>query len=226
MREPLCSTFVECESSLQGKGNALPKTSAKAHDRSSEDAIGFALAHRVRVEILSALGEGDFCASELSRLLHIPQSTVQYHVQELLASGSIEVAKTQRARNFDQRFYRAKTTAFFSEEDMATWPFDKLQAFYGLILQNAGAEAMAALHAGTISREPKSWLTWARFNVDRRGWDEMYEVVEDAWHRLREIEADSAERHPDGAGERETFVWAFQGYPRSRPGRSSHPLET
>lgn len=203
----------------------MPRTSTRANERSSEEAIGFALSHRTRVEILSTLSEGDYGASELGKMLGISLSTVQYHLEELLTAGSIEVARTEPARNFEKRIFRAMAPAFFTEDEMASWPFEKLQSFYGLILQNAAAEAMAALHAGTISRNPRSWLTWARFNVDSRGWNEMYDLVESTWQRFKEIEADSAKRETCDGNQCETFVWSFQGYPRSRTGRSSYPCE-
>lgn len=201
----------------------MPRTSAKSRERSSEEATAFALAHRVRVEILSALNEADLCASELARLLGQPQSTVQYHLQELLDSGAVEVTRTQRARNFEQRFYRARRAAEFDEDELADWPLEKRQTFYGLIIRNSSAEAMAALHSGTISEEPKSWLTWARFNVDAEGWRDMLEVLASTWSQLMEIEAESKARREETGEEPRTVIGNLQAYPRSRPGRSSYP---
>lgn len=202
----------------------MPRTSAKSQDRSSEDAAGFALNHRARVEILSALNEAERSEAELVRLLHLPQSTVSYHLRELLNAGSIEVASTDVVRGHERRFYRAiAALANFLAEELASWPHEKRQAFWGLVIQNAGAEAMSALHAGRISREDKPWLAWARFNFDRRGWLDAYDAFEDFWNRIRDIEAEADARHEDGGEELQTFVCSLQGYPRSRPGRSSYP---
>lgn len=201
----------------------MPKTSAKSQERSSEDAVSFALAHRVRIEILSALNERDYCQSELARLLHQPESTVQYHLRELLAAGAIEVSKSRPVRNFDQRFYRAVTIAYFGLDEMAEWSLEKRQAFWGLIIQNSGAEALSALHAGTISEDEKSWLTWARFNVDSQGRAAMFEVLSAAWDCLIQIEAESKARQRETGEELRTVIGNIQGYPRSRNAKSSYP---
>ncbi len=201
----------------------MPRTSAKSQERSSEEAIAFALSHRVRVEILSELNVDEFSASELSRRLGHPQSTVQYHLQELLEAGAIEVSRTVPARNFEQRFYRATTSAEFDVPDLSSWSVEKRQQLYGLIIQNAGAEALTALHAGTISNEPSSWLTWARYNVDRQGWAAMGAVFERVYREFQEIEAESLARAEAGGEEPRTFICSLQGYPRSRKARSSYP---
>jgi DNA-binding transcriptional ArsR family regulator len=223
LRAGLCSTSVERKRTFLGKDFPVPKTSAKSHDRSSEDAVSFALAHRVRIEILSALTERDYCQSELARLLRESESTVQYHLQELLAAGAIEVSKSRHVRNFDQRFYRATTIAYFGLEEMASWSLEKRQAFWGLIIQNSGAEALSALHAGTISEDENSWLTWARFNVDRHGREAMFEVLSWAWQCFIQIEAESKARQKETGEELRTVIGNLQAYPRSRNAQSSYP---
>jgi DNA-binding transcriptional ArsR family regulator len=201
----------------------VPKSSGKSEERSGEDSVSFALAHRIRIEILSALTERDLCQSELARLLHEPESTIQWHLKELLAAGSIEVSKSRQVRNFDQRFYRATAVAYFGVEEMSSWSREKRQAFWGLVVQNSGAEALAALYAETISEEEKSWLTWARFNVDRQGWNDVFNVMTWAWNCLIQIEAESKDRQKETGEDLRTVIGNLQAYPRSRPGRSSYP---
>jgi DNA-binding transcriptional ArsR family regulator len=201
----------------------VPRTSAKSQERSSEDAAAFTLAHRFRVEILSALNEAERSESELVRLLHLPQSTVQYHLQELVYAGSVEEVGRRSGRGHKQRLYRGIAIADFLVEQIATWSFEKRQVFWGLVIRNSSAEALAALHAGSISREEKPWLAWARFNFDRRGRDDVYDAFEDFWNRIREIERESDARQEDSGEELDTWVCSLNGFPRSRPGRSSYP---
>jgi DNA-binding transcriptional ArsR family regulator len=201
----------------------VPRNSAKSHNRSNEDAAGFALAHRTRVEILAALNEADRSESELVRLLHLPQSTVQYHLSELIKAGSVEVAATERVRGLERWTYRGIAMGDFLADEIGDWSFEKRQAFWAFVIQSAGAEELAALHAGTISREEKPWLGWARFNLDEQGVADAYDTLEDCWSRLRAIEAESDQRQAGDSENLRTFVYSLSGYPRSRPGRSSYP---
>lgn len=60
----------------------MPRTTtAKAgKDRTREEAVAYAVANRIRVEILTALNERSATSAELARIVHQPLSTVTYHV--------------------------------------------------------------------------------------------------------------------------------------------------
>jgi DNA-binding transcriptional ArsR family regulator len=113
-----------------------------------EEAISYAVGHRIRVEILASLNEAVASASELAAAVHQPLSTVTHHIEELLKSGSIEVARTERVRNISQNFYRAVELPFFTDEEMEAMPPAARQEIYGVILQAVMAEALAAFWAG------------------------------------------------------------------------------
>jgi DNA-binding transcriptional ArsR family regulator len=197
----------------------VPKTSAKAADRSKEEAASYALGHRTRVEILSALNEKEYSASELASMVRQPLSTVTHHLAELLSSQSIEVAEVRIAGNVEQKIYRAIATAMYNEEEFAKLPFEERQAIYSLIVQNSGAEVMASLWSGAISNEPKSWLTWARFFFDRQGWDDAFDVFEEAWRRFQDIQAESTARSSETGEKPKPWLCSLQGYPRRRTAR-------
>lgn len=194
----------------------MPKTSAKASDRTREEAASFALAHRTRIEIVSALNARDYSASELASIVRQPLNAVTYHLQELLESGSIEIAAVREVGNVQQKIYRAISTSFFDEEAMEEWSHEQRQAFYSLILQNSGAEAMASLWSGAISDEPKSWLTWAWFNLDEQGWHDLSAVFESTWDQFQTIQAEANERCARSGEESRSYICSLQGYPRSR----------
>jgi hypothetical protein len=144
---------------------------------------------------------------------------VTWHLTELLRSNSIEIAEVRTVGNHEVKVYRAISSAFFGEEDMDTWTTAQRQAFYSLIIQNSGAEAMAALWSGKISDERRSWLTWAWFHFDDDGWDEAANLMAETWDRLSQIGADSAARLIDGDRPSKTFICNLQAYPRSREAR-------
>jgi DNA-binding transcriptional ArsR family regulator len=193
----------------------VPKTSAKAADRSAEEAASYALGHRTRIEILSALHEGERTASELARVVGQPLSTVGHHINELEASRSIEVAEVRVAGNVEQRVYRSVSTGFFDEADWAALSFDERQAINALIIQNSSAEAMSSLWSGALSNEPKAWTVWNWFQLDRQGWEDVCIVFQRAWDQFSAIEAESNSRRARSGEDAKPYICNLQGYPRA-----------
>jgi DNA-binding transcriptional ArsR family regulator len=196
----------------------MPKASAKTgKDRTFEEAVSYAIGSRIRVEILTALNERASSATELARLMHQPLSTVTHHIRELLAAGSIEVARTVRIRNLDQSVYCAVDMGFHPDEAVAAQSFESRQEFYGLILQNSMAEGLASLWAGKISEDPRAWLTWRWVNVDEEGRDAIAEEQRRSWERMQEIEAESTARRSRSGESATSVIVTSLGFERSRP---------
>jgi DNA-binding transcriptional ArsR family regulator len=195
------------------------RTTVEGGDRSRsvEEAVSYAVGHRIRVEILGTLNERVASANELAALVHEPLSTVTHHVEELLKAGSIEIAKTERVRNINQNFYRAVELPFFSDEQMAALPPEARQEIYGVILQAVMAEALAAFWAGKITTDPRAWLSWRWFNVDAQGRQAIAEEQARSWERLREIEAESTTRRAESGEEAVSIIVSSLGHERFRP---------
>jgi DNA-binding transcriptional ArsR family regulator len=195
-------------------------TGSDQRSRGVEEAISYAVGHRIRVEVLASLNEGVASASELARVVHQPLSTVTHHIEELLKSGSIEVAKTERIRNISQNFYRAVELPFFTDEQMEAMPPAARQEIYGVILQAVMAEALAAFWAGKITADPRAWLSWRWFNVDAQGREDIAEEQSRSWGRLREIEAESATRRARSGEEPVSIIVSSLGHERCRTAMS------
>lgn len=194
----------------------MSRTTRGGKERTVEEAVSYAVGHRIRVEVLSALNERSYSASELSRVVHQPLSTVTHHVDELLNSNAIEIATTKQVGNVTQTFYRAIEVSFYTEEEMADLDPEARQAIYGVILQNATAEAMASLWAGKISEDPRAHLTWAWFNLDDEGRRLLADEMEQWWGRLYEIQADAAARLAKSEAAGQSMIVTMFGYERSR----------
>ena len=106
---------------LRGRHLALKTTTGKARQRRKriEEVITYAWNHRTRVHILIVLNEGTYTPAEIAAIIDEPLSNVSNHIRELLESGSIELAKTEKVRNATQHYYRAVETPYFSDEEMA-----------------------------------------------------------------------------------------------------------
>src|SRR5204863_4612685 len=146
------------------------------------------------VDILCYLNEAARSPSELAELMGYPHSTIEHHIKELLASGSIELVDVVKVRNTNEHFYRAIEIPFFTDEEMWAKPFEARQEIYGLILQSSTAEALAAFRAGKVSSDPHVCMAWRWFNLDAQGRKEMAEENARSWERRQEIEAEAADR--------------------------------
>jgi DNA-binding transcriptional ArsR family regulator len=194
----------------------VPKTLKLPKDRGIEEAVSYAVGHRVRIEVLAALNERAYSAQELSRVVHQPLSTVTHHIEELLKSGSIEIAKTERVRNLSQNFYRAVELPFFSDDEMAAMAPQARQEIYGVILQAVMAEALASFWAGKITADPRTMLAWRWFNVDEQGRRDIADEQARSWERITEIEAESTDRRADSGEQAQSVIVTSLGYERSR----------
>lgn len=194
----------------------LLKAAKELRKRSVEDAVAYAVAHRIRVEILRYLHEGPRSPSELAKLMGYPLSTIEHHIKELLASGSIELAQVKPVRNTNEHFYRAVELPFFSDEEMWAMPVEARQEIYGLILQSSMAEAQAAFRAGKMSNDPRVWMAWRWFNLDTQGRNDLADELARSWARVQEIEIESTDRRAGSGEEAVSIVVSTQGFERFR----------
>jgi DNA-binding transcriptional ArsR family regulator len=65
-----------------------------------------ALAHPIRLRILSLLTGAAMTAAEVARELHLTHANASYHLRQLLAAGAIEVAGEERIRGGVAKRYR------------------------------------------------------------------------------------------------------------------------
>src|SRR5918997_1291062 len=71
-----------------------------------------ALAHPIRLHILSVAESEDISASEVAVALGEPLGVVAYHFRVLHTAGLIELVGTERRRGSIQSFYHATTTGW------------------------------------------------------------------------------------------------------------------
>jgi DNA-binding transcriptional ArsR family regulator len=195
----------------------------KTKSRSLEEAVSYAVGHRVRVEILAILNEGTYSPDQLARMVQQPLSKVTHHIRELLDSRSIEIARVEgvQNRNVSQKFYRAVRTTFMSDEEMAALTREDRQELYGMALQSCMAEGLAALWAGKFADDPRVWLAWCWFNVDSEGREEIADELEASWQRLGNIEAKATSRRAESGEEAVSILVNTLGYERSRKAAST-----
>jgi DNA-binding transcriptional ArsR family regulator len=153
-----------------------------------------ALAHPLRVRILTSLQKGISSPNQLSQELDEPLGNVSYHVKTLLEYDCVELVKTEPRRGAVEHFYRATERAFFSDDDWAKMPASARKGISGVILQAIGQDATEALVAGTINARTDSHLTQTPLLIDQKGWDEITALLAETQARAVEIQQESADR--------------------------------
>jgi Helix-turn-helix domain len=196
---------------------ATPATALRGTSgRTVEEAVSYSVGHRIRIEVLAALHEGPASSSELARIVHQPLSNLAHHVAELLASGSIEVVDTRRVGNVLQNIYCMVELPEYTSEEFAAMTDDERQATLGIVLQASLAEALASLWAGKLIEDPLVMLAWNRVNLDDQGRADLATEQDRSWLRIKEIEAESANRRAKTGDPGTTYVVTSFGYQRSR----------
>lgn len=195
----------------------IPTAGASERSRGFQDAVSYAVGHRIRVEILAALHEReDASASELARIVHQPLSTVTHHVEELLKAGSIAIARTEKVRSVRQHFYRAAPSVLLNEEEVAALPEEERQELCRMVLQGLTAEAMDAFWGGKLTSDLRACLIWSWLNVDQQGREEIAEEQTRSWERLCQIEADADARRAESGEENLSVFVSLLGFERCR----------
>jgi DNA-binding transcriptional ArsR family regulator len=153
-----------------------------------------ALAHPLRVRILSSLHKGISSPNQLAQELGEPLGNVSYHVKTLLEYDCVELVKTEPRRGAVEHFYRATDRAFLSDSDWAKIPASARKGISGSILESIGQSATDAMAEGTIESRKDSHLSDTPLTLDEKGWKELNKVLADTVKRAGEIQKEAGKR--------------------------------
>jgi DNA-binding transcriptional ArsR family regulator len=132
-----------------------------------------ALAHPLRVRILTSLHKGISSPNQLSQELGEPLGNVSYHVKTLLEYDCVELVKTEPRRGAVEHFYRATERTFFSDSDWEKIPPSARKGITGSVLETIGQDATAALVAGSIEARTDSHVSRTPLSLDEQGWSDI-----------------------------------------------------
>ena len=156
-----------------------------------------ALAHPLRVRILSSLHKGISSPNQLAQELDEPLGNVSYHVKTLLEYDCVELVKTEPRRGAVEHFYRATDRAFLSDSDWAKIPASARKGISGSILESIGQSATDAMAEGTIEGRKDSHLSDTPLLLDDKGWKDLNKVLASAVKQAAEIQKEAAKRIED-----------------------------
>lgn len=156
-----------------------------------------ALAHPLRVRIMSALEERVASPSELSEELQAPLGNVSYHVRILHQLKLIKLVRRTPRRGAVEHHYRAIARAEVSDAAWAQAPATIKEALLAGVLKDVGGYVNQAAGAGGFDRAD-AHLTRTQLRLDDEAWKELAAVLMTTLARVDEIQAASAEREHDG----------------------------
>lgn len=194
----------------------MKATKGRQAGKSIEEVVAFAISHRIRVQVLALLNEGVYTPQQIADVIGEPLNKVAHHIHELAEAGSIELADTKMVRNAVQHYYRGVQMPFYTDEDVAQMTPQQRQVTAGLIIQSIQAELMAALWAGKMHSDPRVWLAWRWFNVDKQGRNDIADEQQRHWDRIQQIEAESTNRRAESGEDAKSIIVATLGFGRER----------
>lgn len=153
-----------------------------------------ALAHPLRVEILTILNERMASPNELSKELEEGLSQVSYHVKVLKDFECIEMVKTEPRRGAVEHYYRATERSFIPDSEWQSLP-DSIKpgvtwSAFKMIIE----DVVGAIKGGSFNARDDVHMSCTPGVVDEQGWDESVDLVNQTLEQIMNIHAASAKR--------------------------------
>jgi DNA-binding transcriptional ArsR family regulator len=153
-----------------------------------------ALAHELRIEILTILNERMASPNELAKELDEGLSQVSYHVKVLKDYECIELVKTEPRRGAVEHYYRATSRAFLSDRDWRELPSSVKPGLSADLLDLIQQDAVSALEAGTFDARDDRHMSRTHLILDDEGWDEVLDSLEQALSDIARTQKKAATR--------------------------------
>lgn len=159
----------------------------------SDPRIVRALAHPVRLRILSILEERVASPKEIAREIGAPLTHVSYHVRQLAQLGLIKLDRTTPRRGAVEHHYRMDASPSISEDAWRQAPAIAKEAVIGVSLELLSTQVNAAAAEEGFSRAG-AHLARLPLELDEEGWAEASKAMAALAEQLERIQADAKER--------------------------------
>jgi DNA-binding transcriptional ArsR family regulator len=152
-----------------------------------------ALAHPLRLQILSIVEQRTASPKELAQEIGAPLTHVSYHVRQLAELGVIKLERTTPRRGAVEHHYRMEARPSITEEAWRGAPEIAKQALIGAVLGQVSTHVNAAAAEAGFSREG-AHLSRLPLELDAEGWDEASKALAALVSELERIQADANKR--------------------------------
>jgi DNA-binding transcriptional ArsR family regulator len=177
-----------------------------------------ALGHPARQRVLTLLNERVATSAEIARDLDIPQREVEEHLHVLVENDAVEAGDAQKSPS---TWYRATIRPFLDDDHWARLPVDARRALFAQTIQQI-VEHVAPAFAQDGFDDPRAHVSLTRIELDRRGWNEVADVLAGVLEEVMDIHSESVDRvirgESDGAVSAELAVLLFERASRAARG--------
>jgi DNA-binding transcriptional ArsR family regulator len=162
-------------------------------DDINDPSMARAIAHPVRVKILSLLEQGDATPKYMAQQLELRLENLSYHVRALAKAGFIELTGTRQVRGAVEHRYRLKLRPRISKDAWGNMPEIVKSAMIGAALTQVFELASSAAAQDKFTR-PESHVSRRPAVLDEPGFRDASKVMSEALDRISEIEEESRRR--------------------------------
>lgn len=171
---------------------------------SIEQNIVKALAHPLRMRILTVLNDRVASPNELHKQLEEGLSQVSYHVKVLRDFEMIEQVKTEPRRGAVEHYYRATNKVFVPGWMAKAWPRSARRGIASTLLEEVETDIVESVGADLFDDRPDCVVARDPRVLDGKGREDAEEAAAEFFERYEKIgsESDKRLRNGEGDGER------------------------
>ncbi len=152
-----------------------------------------ALAHPLRVSILSALEHRVASPSQLAEELDVPLPNLSYHIRMLVQLDLLKLVKTRPRRGAIEHYYQAKGPAMVTDKAWGEVPTLVKEAMVAASLRQVGELVDSAAARGGFDA-PEAHLSRQPVKLDEKGWKELAKKMEVLFKDVQRVQAESEKR--------------------------------
>ena len=165
----------------------------KAINEINDPRLVKALAHPLRVSILSALEQRIASPSQLAEELDVPLPNLSYHIRMLVQLDLLKLVKTRPRRGAIEHYYQAKGRVVVSDKAWGEVPTLVKEAMVSATLRQVGQVVDRAAAAGGFD-DPQAALTRSTLKLDAQAWKDLSQKVTELYEYAGQLNAESEKR--------------------------------
>jgi DNA-binding transcriptional ArsR family regulator len=215
------------KSKSKGKARRATKAKGKSKARATggvDQRLVKALAHELRVQVLTILNERMASPNELAKDLNEGLSQVSYHVKVLKDYDCIELVKTEPRRGAVEHYYKATSRPFLTDRDWKQLPDSVRPGMSADLVQMVIDDAAASLEEGTLDARQDRHMSRSPLILDQKGWEAVNEHFNADLGFVMKVQSESATRLAKSGDEGfpvTVAMMAFEVPPSRRTGKSA-----
>jgi DNA-binding transcriptional ArsR family regulator len=165
----------------------------KAINEINDPRLVKALAHPLRVSILSALEHRIASPSQLAEELDVPLPNLSYHIRMLVQLDLLKLVKTRPRRGAIEHYYQAKGRVVVSDKAWGQVPTLVKEAMVSAALKQAGEFVDAGAARGGFEDE-SAHLSRQPLKLDAKAWKELAKKVSELHEYAVGLQKESEKR--------------------------------